>query len=250
MKQGIEPTFVDGVVADLSLMERPTYDERRFRRRYGRSSIPSEVAAVLAHQRAYARVAAGAEPAALVLEDDAVPSAGFAEIAAATASALAQGDVALLFHNGLLDPLRLGRVALPLGHELAYLHRREPQGAVATVVTREAAARLAAFRAPVRSSPDDWHLFSSRVVVRAVFPPVAGHDDDTPSAIGPDRFTQRLDPPRLPAKVSWKVRTSRAWSSPPSRAVREVALLARAHVLRRAQSPGAVGRRAGRGAGA
>jgi GR25 family glycosyltransferase involved in LPS biosynthesis len=230
-KQGISFEFVDGLRIDREQMER-AYDPRRFRRRYGRVSIPNEVAAVLAHQSAYKRIAERSSSAGLILEDDAIPLPSFATLVKAAVSELHDGDVALLFERGDVVEMQHGRVDLPEGHRLSFLHRREPLGAVATIVTRKAARRLMSFGNPVRSTPDDWALFSRRVVVRAVLPGIVQHDETRPSEIGADRFSPELDSPRLSERLRWHVRTSRCWQCRPCREIRELALLGRAAVLR------------------
>jgi hypothetical protein len=163
-----------------------------------------------------------------VLEDDAHLTAAFPVVATAAAAVLHQGDVALLERRGTVEPAIHGRVLLPEDHELIYVHRREPWGGVATLVTRRAATRLATFGKPVRSAPDDWSLFSKRVVLRAVTPPIAWHDDAQPSEIGrEDRFPVTLDAPSLLVRLKWKARHSRVWSSRAGRELRDAALFAR-----------------------
>jgi hypothetical protein len=229
--QGISFEFVDGLRIDKEYMER-AYDCRRFRRRYGRSSIPNEVAAVLAHQSVYKRIAERSSPAGIILEDDAIPLPSFAVLIGAVVGELRDGDVALLFERGDIVEARRGRVNLPAGHRLSYVHRREPLGAVATIVTRKAAVRLLSFGNPVRSTPDDWNLFSRRVVVRALLPGIVQHDETRPSEIGADRFSPQLDSPRFLERIRWHVRTSRYWQCNRCRDVREIALLGRAAALR------------------
>jgi glycosyl transferase, family 25 len=229
--QGITFEFVDGLRIGQEQMDR-AYDRRRFRRRYGRNSIPNEVAAVLAHQSVYKRIAERQSSAGIILEDDAIPLPSFALLTEAVVSELRDGDVALLFERGDVLEARRGSVKLPAGHRLSYVHRREPLGAVATIVTRKAALRLLSFGNPVRSTPDDWNLFSRRVVVRALLPGIAQHDETRPSEIGADRFSPELDSPRFLERIRWNVRTSRYWQCSRSRDVREMALLVRAAALR------------------
>lgn len=229
--QGIRFKFVDGVRIDSKQMQQ-TYSWQRFRRRYGRNSTPNEVACVLAHQKVYERILSGSAAAAIILEDDAILDPLFAEVAGAAASRIRQGDVTLLEQRGDVLAARRGSVDLPRGHRLAYLHRKDPLGAVAQIVTRTAAKRLRTFGDPVRSTPDDWFLFSRRVVVRAVIPPVAHHDQLSPSEIGLDRFAAELDPPRFTERIRHHTRTSRIWRSQTCRELRELALLQRAAAIR------------------
>ncbi len=230
-EQDVRFEFVDGVRISAEQMQQ-TYDGRRFRRRYGRSSTPNEVACVLAHQKVYDRILTGSAAAAIVLEDDAILNRAFAAVAQAAASQIRQGDVALLERRGEVLAARRGTLDLPQGRWLAYVHRRDPLGSAAQIVTRTAARRLRTYGDPVRSTPDDWFLFSRRVVVRAVLPPVAYHDQESPSEIGLDRFAEQLDPPRFAERIRYHIRTSRIWQSQACRDLREVALLQRAVALR------------------
>lgn len=230
-EQGLQFEFVDGVQVSRRLMDQ-VYDDRRFRRRYGRSSTPNEVGAVLAHQRAYERIADCSSPAAIVLEDDAILTPSFAMVAEAAANHLKGGDVALLFERGNIDALRRQRVTLPLEHELAYVHRLGPWGAVATIVTQKAATRLRVFGKPIQSAADDWYLFSRRVIVRAVLPGITLHDESRPSEVGADRSPPQLDKPGFPERIRYQARMSRLWQSHRAHNVRELVLLQRATLLR------------------
>jgi glycosyl transferase family 25 len=233
---GVEHAFVDGVVAAPELMT-AAYDDRAFRRRYGRSSTPSEVACVLAHHRAYAVVRDRGLSAAVILEDDAIPTPSFWPVAVATADRLRPGDIALLEHRGSVAALRLGREALPAGRELVYLHRREPWGATAYVVTLGAAERLRRFGDPVGSAPDDWRLFGARVVVRAVMPAVVEHDEARPSEIGAERFSAELSRPRATVRAGHHLRGTGVWTSRLVTHGRELARLSRAGLVHRLSGP-------------
>jgi hypothetical protein len=138
--------------------------------------IPGLVGCALSHLDAYRRIIASGEPAALVLEDDAVLPEQLPQLLAALEPQLTGAEVALL-HYKSTRPCQFSDFAavdLPGEARLLYPISTAPLvAATAYVITSVACERFLDFMLPIRVGPDSWgHFFEHGVVerVRCVAP--------------------------------------------------------------------------------
>lgn len=163
-------------------------------------ATPGDMACSLSHQRLWQAIAAGPDAAAVVLEDDARLSDGFADFAGEAVVALMQrhdmGVLKLEFWPGPQQSRRrpLGQVLDPVAGSMLYRMRSPFLGSCAYVLTRQAAAALLAGFPRLRV-PVDHVLFgqSARMGFELLRPgfvnpaPVLHDVTQFGSDIGPER---------------------------------------------------------------
>ncbi|MCU0906651.1 MAG: glycosyltransferase family 25 protein [Rhodobacteraceae bacterium] len=154
-------------------------DRIRAARVLGRPMGDAEFACALSHQDVYARILAEGHDAAVVLEEDAIPSAAFVDWCRAAHPLPA--DLVLLDHRRTYVQRR------PLPRPLVPgvpLHRVlvPPFLTTGYAVTRNGAAYLARHSLPI-SHPADWPCDILPLRPLACVPPVVGHPDKTQSTI-------------------------------------------------------------------
>ena len=159
----------------------PLADRAAALRDLGRPMTDTEFGCALSHRAAWARVADGDGPGALILEDDARPRPAFATLARGAPPPC--GVLQLCYH----PPVRVRRSRRhPLPGGCDALELAFP--AVSTVgywVSRDAAAALVRAATPVRR-PADWPCDVTRLGAFVAVPRPVGHAG-LPSVIGDGR---------------------------------------------------------------
>jgi glycosyl transferase, family 25 len=130
----------------------------------------------LSHLSVYQRIIADGLDEALVLEDDVTLPADLRDLADAIGDQLAGAEVALLSYDSP-EPCRMSRegsMNLSSSRVLALpIDIRQPRGAGAYIVTREACERMIKSLLPVRIQADTWWFFYREALldrVRCVAP--------------------------------------------------------------------------------
>lgn len=182
-------------------------------RTYYKKLSPGEIGAYLSHIEAWSTIVDQGLEHAVVLEDDAVVDASFAELGGLL-SRLRDWDYLKL--TGPRGDKRI-RDAVPLGerHRLVY-YDKVPTGAYAQVVSRKGALRLLASSRPFGRPVDVdlQHPWEKDIHVLGIEPAMVGHDPAFSSGItsragGGGRlrrssFLRRL---RFRLRYEWRVRT-------------------------------------------
>jgi glycosyl transferase family 25 len=148
----------------------PLADRAGARRALGREMQDTEFGCALSHRAAWARVAAGEAPGAIVLEDDARPLPAFAGLARAAPPPC---GLLQLFYFPPVRVMRASRLALPGGGEALEL-AHPAICAVGYWVSRAAAAALVRTATPVRYVAD-WPCDVTRLGAFVAVPRLVRH---------------------------------------------------------------------------
>ncbi|NBU48779.1 MAG: glycosyltransferase family 25 protein [Betaproteobacteria bacterium] len=158
-------------------------DRSGFERRHGMTPSLGELGCYLSHVRLMQAFLDTAHEFALILEDDAQPTAALPEVLRGLMAARGRWDMVKLsaIHSG--SPI--GVMALGPGHQLGVMFSR-CTGSSAYVINRAAAQRYVQRLLPMQLPYD--HAYDRGWVyglkVRRVFPEVCVHDDQVESTIG------------------------------------------------------------------
>ena len=175
---GLEFEFVDAVDGRTGLPDNPAFkvDPRTMMTKHGRDLSDGEIATALSHRLAYQRLLESGQDHALILEDDAIPSAALARFLDGGGHECA--PLILCYHtNARVMPgsaLRLSdgidgrRLAVPCF------------GAVGYTLSRDAAAYLIEANTPI-ASPADWPGDITRIGAHVAIPQLVDHP---PASIG------------------------------------------------------------------
>ncbi len=128
---------VDGKTVDIN--SDPRIDEKGFRRRHGKLILPGEAGCYLSHLNALSMIAAGADPYAVIVEDDVAFKDNFLNIITAFTDITGWDIIKLVNHRN-----RVFRKDMDITPEISigrFLHG--PLGsAAAYIVTKEGAKKL------------------------------------------------------------------------------------------------------------
>ena len=172
---GLEYEIVDAVDGRALTPELESQVDRgRAERRLGEPLLPGEIGCALSHQKIYRRMLECGLDSAVVLEDDALLGAGFADIVRQLARSAE--DLVLLHHCYSFSYAwwRLWRPAV--GEHRLLPCTRTPCSTVAYYLTTKAATTLLREGLPVRGRAD-WPLPIGRALgAKLVHPAIAFHD--------------------------------------------------------------------------
>ena len=148
----------------------PLYCNESTRKSISRSLTPAEVGCALSHQMAYQRIKQEGLDAAIVLEDDAIITKVFADLAIQVVDP--DIDLLLLCH-------RLARVSMKSpkmlnGGSMAYVCKTKPSLTVGYFVTNRAADYFIKNSLPL-SGPADWPVDLLGINVFAAHPQIVHH---------------------------------------------------------------------------
>ena len=173
---GLEFDFVDAVDGRKGLPEDADFDRGAMRRRLGREMSDCEVATALSHRNACERLLEGSASHAVILEDDAIPSAdlpGFLEAGGCEKAPL------VLFYHSNARVMPGPSIALASGVEGRRL-AVPCFGAVGYSVSRKAAEYLLDANTPV-VAPADWPGDITRIGAVVTQPQLVGHPPQSPA---------------------------------------------------------------------
>jgi GR25 family glycosyltransferase involved in LPS biosynthesis len=191
---------VDGNALGASDLAR--YSEMRALYRLGRGLTHGELAAALSHMHAYERMLREGRDHVVVLEDDAVPMPGLADVLESVSSLPGDWDV-LTLHSTFASagPEPIG-ISIGTGAFEVCTYRRMVYGAVGYLVRRRAARRLVEVGYPIFFPADDLLTRAKPAGLRiyGVEPAPVGHEGG-PSEVG--RATRR----KSVGHVSWPLRS-------------------------------------------
>ncbi|MCY4305120.1 MAG: glycosyltransferase family 25 protein [Aestuariivita sp.] len=137
---------------------------------YGRRLLPAEVGCALSHHMAYRKIRGGGYGAAIVLEDDAIITRRFAELAK-------QGvdhdtDMLLLCHTGARVSMKCPKCLN--GGSMSYLIKNTPACATSYLVTKRAADYFIKNSLPL-SRTADWPVDLTGIKTFAAHPRLVHH---------------------------------------------------------------------------
>lgn len=151
--------FVEGVEGrSLSSNERSSLVDQTAVERWPTWLTPGAIGCILSHKRVYERVAADKSNVALVLEDDALVSGDLVGLTSEIAVHMRLDDVVLLYFRSF-RPCRLHRANTTRVGDFKLFRPADPDqpiSALAYLVGREAATKMAELIAPVRWAADKW----------------------------------------------------------------------------------------------
>jgi glycosyl transferase family 25 len=150
---------------------------------------PGQIGCSLSHRRVYERIAAGDEPVALVLEDDAQVDGVDMALIERIASHMGGAEVVLLFFLSFAPCVFSSQDTIELGpgRRLLYpLDVRQPISSAAYLITHEASRRMAELVVPVRAGADSWGFYHEEGGIdrlRCVVPSPAAVNNELKSTI-------------------------------------------------------------------
>jgi glycosyl transferase family 25 len=199
--------FVDAVDGrEMTADDRAALVDEAAVAKYPHWLTPGQIGCSLSHRRVYERVAAGDDPVALVLEDDARVDRVSMELIEQIASQMRGAEVVLLFFLSFAPCVFSSRDAIELNADRRLLYPmdvRQPISSAAYLITQEACRRMAELVVPVRAGADSWGFYHEEGGIdrlRCVVPPPAAVNNELKSTI--DYSAQRSLRVRLTTAVA------------------------------------------------